>query len=159
MKRLFIPSLLILTLILGACSTTNTPPQANLEPDPASTDEATSNFDSSTARTDNQGAIIFEVTPPNFTSSADALVFDIVLTTHSIELSMDLATVATLTTDTGVSVPATLWDAPRGGHHVEGKLIFPAIVDGNRLVEDAGKITLTIVGVDAPSRVFEWEPK
>lgn len=166
MKQLLIPALLILALILGACSATKTlrqaqddaPPQSDPNPAPTSTNESTPNLDSAT-RTDDQGAIIFEVTPPDLTVSTDTLAFDIVLTTHSIDLSMDLAATATLLTDTGVSVNSTLWDAPRGGHHVEGELIFPAMVDGEPILEGATKLTLTIVDVDAPSRVFEWELK
>lgn len=158
MKRLFIPALFVLALILSACSATKTSPQTDIEPDPASTNESTPNLDSAT-RTDDQGAIIFEVTPPDLTVSTDTLAFDIVLTTHSIDLSMDLATASTLSTDTGITVPSALWDAPRGGHHVEGKLIFPAMLDGKTILEGATKLTLTIVDVDAPSRVFEWELK
>lgn len=57
------------------------------------------------------------------------------------------------------TVQATLWDAPRGGHHVEGKLIFPALQKGKSILDGATKLTLTIVNVDAPSRVFEWQLK
>ena len=81
------------------------------------------------------------------------------MNTHTIDLSMDLATLATLHTDTGVSLVSTLWDAPRGGHHVEGKLIFPATQNGKPILESATKLTLTIINVDAPTRVFEWELK
>jgi len=100
-----------------------------------------------------------EITPLNLDNPSDQLEFDVSMNTHSIDLSMDLATLATLTTDTGIAVQATLWDAPLGGHHVEGKLIFPALKDGNSILEGATKITLTIVNVDAASRVFEWELK
>jgi hypothetical protein len=110
-------------------------------------------------RIDEQGAIIIEVTPLSLDSPADTLEFDVVLTTHSIDLSMDLATLATLTTDTGISVEATLWDAPRGGHHVEGKLVFPVTKDGRSILKGATKLTLTIINVDAPTRIFEWELK
>jgi hypothetical protein len=72
---------------------------------------------------------------------------------------MDLATLATLTTDTGVSVQATKWDATPGGHHVSGKLIFPATSDGKSILDGVTKLTLTIVNVDAASRVFEWDLK
>jgi hypothetical protein len=72
---------------------------------------------------------------------------------------MDLATLATLTADTGVMIQATLWEAPLGGHHVEGKLIFPATKDGKSILEDASKLTLTIANLDAASRIFEWELK
>ena len=155
MKRFLIPSLLILTLILAACSATPASLPSDSNPASASSGNSTAQFDSA-MRTDGQGAIIFEVTPLNLNAPAKTLEFDIVLTTHSIDLSMDLATLATLTTDTGVTVQATLWDAPRGGHHVSGKLIFPATVDGKSILDGATKLTLTIVDVDAPSRVFEW---
>lgn len=163
MKRFLIPSLLILTLTLAACSAAptslpsdaSTPLSAGPAPASASPSDSAPEADSAT-RTDEQGAIIFEVTPLNLNAPADTLEFDIVLTTHSIDLSMDLAATATLGTDTGLTVQATLWDAPRGGHHVEGKLIFPASVDGKSILDGAAKITLTILNVDAPSRVFEW---
>jgi hypothetical protein len=155
MKRFLIPSLLILTLILAACSATPAPLPSDAAPSPVSSGDSATQFDSA-MRTDEQGAIIFEVTPLNFNAPADTVEFDIALTTHSIDLSMDLAILATLATDTGVTVQATLWDAPRGGHHVEGKLIFPASVDGKSILDGATKLTLTIVDVDAPSRVFEW---
>lgn len=156
MKRFLIPSLLILTLILAACSATPASLPTDPAPDSVSSSDSAAPFDSA-MRTDGQGAIIFEITPININAPTESLEFEIILTTHSIDLSMDLATQATLTTDTGLTVQATLWDAPRGGHHVEGKLIFPASVDGKSIFDGATKLTLTIVNVDAPSRVFEWE--
>ena len=155
MKRFLIPSLLILALILAACSATPAPLPSDPAPAPVSSGNSAAQFDSA-MRSDEQGAIIFEVTPLNLDAPTETIEFDIVLTTHSIDLSMDLATQATLTTDTGLTVQATLWDAPRGGHHVVGTLIFPATVDGKFILDGATKLTLTIVNVDAPSRVFEW---
>jgi len=156
MKRTLLPTLLTLSLVLAACSATAA--QDEPQPDSVSTESSSPSSDSIT-RTDQQGAIIFEITPLNLDAPTDTLEFDVVLTTHSIDLSMDLATPSTLTTDTGVSVDATLWDAPLGGHHVEGKLIFPATKDGKLILEGATKLTLTILNVDAPSRIFEWELK
>ena len=155
MKRFLIPSLLILALTLAACSATPAPLPSDPAPASASSGNSAAQFDSA-MRTDGQGAIIFEITPINLNTPAETIEFDIVLTTHSIDLGMDLATLATLTADTGVVVQATLWDAPRGGHHVAGKLIFPSTVDGKPFLDGATKLTLTIVNVDAPSRVFEW---
>ncbi len=158
MKRILLPAILILTLVLSACSATSTPLQTDPQPDSVSTDSSSPSNDS-TMRIDQQGTIMIEVTPLNLDASTDTLEFDVVLTTHSIDLSMDLATLSTLTTDTGVSVEADLWDAPIGGHHVEGKLIFPATKDGKSILEGATKLTLTILNVDAPTRVFEWDLK
>jgi hypothetical protein len=166
MKRILLPAFLILSLVLAACSATLTPPPTDLQPVPVSTQgpdavsgESASPSNDLAARIDQKGAIIFEITPLNLDSPTDTFEFNVVLTTHSIDLSMDLATLSTLTIDTGVTVQATTWDAPRGGHHVSGKLIFPIMKDGKSILEGATKLTLTIINVDAPSRIFEWELK
>ena len=158
MKKLVIPILLLLTLAITACSAASPTLLSQPQADPVST-ESVSLESTSATRMDDQGAIIFEVTPLNLDQTGESLEFNIVLTTHSIDLSMDLAATATLTTDTAVSINSTLWDAPRGGHHVEGKLIFPASQDGKSILEGARKLTLTITEVDAPTRIFEWELK
>ncbi len=158
MKR-FIPSLLlILTLILAACSPVSSSDQTPPQSDPVSTESDSSSNDSATL-SDQQGAVTVNVTPLNLDSATDTLDFNVVMDTHSVELSMDLATLATLTTDTGISVESTLWDAPLGGHHVEGKLIFSATKDGKPILEGATKLTLTILNLDAPTRIFEWDLK
>ena len=110
-------------------------------------------------RLDEQGAVIFKATPLNLGTPADPLAFDVAMNTHSVDLSMDLATLSTLTTDTGITVQASKWDAVPGGHHVSGTLIFPSVQDGKSILEGASKLTLTIVDMDAASRVFEWELK
>jgi hypothetical protein len=158
MKRILLPAILILSLVLSACSASSTPPQTDPQPDAASTDSSSPSNDSA-MRIDQQGAIIVEITPLNLDAPTDTLEFNVVMTTHSIDLIMDLATLATLTTDTGVSVESSLWDAPLGGHHVEGKLIFPTTKDGKPILEGATKLTLTIINVDVPSRIFEWKLK
>lgn len=157
MKRFALPLLLILTFILAACSAA-TPAPLQTDPQPAAVSTETSQAEAGDlTRSDAQGAVTVEVTPLNLENPSDQIEFDVVLDTHSVDLSMDLATLATLTTDTGVTIPATLWDAPRGGHHVEGKLIFPATNDGKSILDGATKLTLTIVDVDAPSRIFDWQ--
>lgn len=111
----------------------------------------------SATQTDSQGAVTFEVTPLNLNNPGDTLQFDVTMSTHSVELSMDLATLATLTTDTGATIQAILWDGPTGGHHVEGKLSFPASQNGKSVLAGAKQLTLTITNVDAPERTFVWE--
>jgi len=112
MKRFLIPTFLILTLILAACSAISIPlppstaAQDDPQPVPVSTDSSSPSNDSAT-RTDQQGAVVMEVIPLNLGAPADTLDFDITMNTHSVDLSMDLATLATLTTDTGVTVQAT----------------------------------------------------
>ncbi|PKO16640.1 MAG: hypothetical protein CVU39_07400 [Chloroflexi bacterium HGW-Chloroflexi-10] len=108
-------------------------------------------------KSDAQGFITVDITPEILDNPEDVLVFDVALNTHSIDLSMDLAQHAILSTDTGKTVQAILWDAPRGGHHVDGKLSFPSVLDGNNLLIGAMSITITIVNLDAPSRIFTWQ--
>ena len=108
-------------------------------------------------RSDAQGAVTVNVTPLNLEDSGETLDFKVSLETHSVDLSMDLAALATLSTDSGRSVQAIGWDAPRGGHHVEGTLSFPGTADSQSLLEGAAQVTLTIQDLDAPERVFTWE--
>ena len=171
MRRFLIPTLLTTALVLAACSTASSSPQADPQLAPVSNTTATPTDDpaliptlfpnatgnSDMARIDEQGAVVVEVAPLDLGTPAETLDFYVTMNTHSVDLDMDLATLSTLITDTGISVQATLWDAPRGGHHVEGRLIFPATKDGKSILDGATKLTLTILNVDAPSRVFEWE--
>jgi len=109
--------------------------------------------------TDNQGAVTVIVKPIDLGDRDQQLKFEVALETHSVDLSMDLADLATLTTDTGLTVQAIEWDAPRGGHHVSGTLSFPSSVEGKAILEGASKLTLTIKDVDAPERAFAWDIK
>jgi len=172
MKRFALP--LLLTLLLTACASAQatpvptqlpTEPVSNLVPTPTDDPAILPTLFPNTAgsgemsRLDEQGAVIVEVTPLNLGTPADTLEFDVAMNTHSVDLSMDLAHLATLTTDAESTVQATKWDAVPGGHHVSGKLIFPSMQDGKSILEGANKLTLTIINVDAASRVFEWELK
>ena len=137
--------LLVAALLLAGCA-----------PAVSNPDQQTQS-ESPLTRTDSQGAITFEVTPLNLDNPGDTLQFDVSMSTHSIDLSMDLTPLATLTTDTGSTVQATLWDGPKGGHHVEGKLSFPLSQNGKSILDGAKQLTLTIKNVDAPERTFVWE--
>lgn len=170
MKRFVFPLLMLFLLVACAPSqAVNQPPTPVASPaldvtstptdDPAllPTLFPNSNGNGELSRIDEQGAVVFEVTPLNLGTPADTLEFDVAMNTHSVDLSMDLAALSTLSTDNGITVQASKWDAVPGGHHVEGKLIFPSAQDGTSILDGASKLTLTIVDVDVPSRVFEWE--
>ena len=173
MKRFALALLLALTLILAACAPQANPDSTQPPAQPDSAAMATPTDDpailptlfpntanaSDMTRMDEQGAVIFEVTPLNLGTPADTLEFDVSMNTHSVDLSMDLAQLATLSTDAGLTVQASKWDAAPGGHHVSGKLLFPSMQDTKSILEGASKITLTIINVDATSRIFEWELK
>lgn len=123
------------------------------EADPVGTDAQLAGAALSETLVDEQGAVAVAVTPLNVGQAGTTLDFGVAMNTHSVELSMDLASLATLTTDTGVEVAASSWDAPLGGHHATGVLSFPA---GDSLLEGAATLTLTLVDVDAPARTFTW---
>ncbi len=171
MKRYTFPLIVILALVLAACSTM----QVNVgsssgylksgsgpnNSSPASALPSGNPADNSAEliRTDSQGAVMVEVTPLNLQNPSDQIEFEVAMNTHMVNLSMNLAALSTLTTDTGLSVPAASWEAPAGGHHVSGKLVFPATQNGKSVLEGASQLTLTILKVDAPARVFEWQLK
>ena len=170
MKRFLFPLLMLLLLVACAPSqAVNEPPTPAAsraldvtstptdDPAPLPTLFPNSNGNGELSRIDEQGAVVFEVTPLNLGTPSDTLEFDVAMNTHSVDLSMDLAALSTLSTDNSIRVQASKWDAVPGGHHVEGKLIFPSAQDGTSILDEASKLMLTIVDVDAPARVFEWE--
>lgn len=86
------------------------------------------------------------------------LAFQVAMDTHEVELDgFDLMRLAVLRTDAGVEVAPTGWDAPKGGHHREGKLSFPATVDGRALLgETVRGMTIILRDVASPERSFVW---
>jgi len=162
MKGLHASALFALVPLVTACSALSAQPSAAA---PAATPGQTipAGIDpfappaGDLVRVDQQGAVIVEVTPPDWGAASDKLEFEIALNTHSVDLSMDLAALSTLRTDTGLSVAASQWGAPRGGHHLSGTLSFPANQDGKSVLAGAKSLTLTIHDLDAAERVFEWD--
>jgi len=163
MKRLQLPVLTALALIASACSAGSPRPAAaaaRAVSSPATTPAEVDPFArpaGDLVRVDQQGAVIVEVTPPDLRQSPASLNFEVALNTHSVDLSMDLAALSTLSTDNGLAIAATRWDGPRGGHHVRGTLTFTANPDGKSILAGAHKLTLTIRDLDAPTRTFEWD--
>ncbi len=144
MKR-FVPFLfLLVSILLAACSSSQT-------------DLATEIVENQMTQIDNQGAVTVSATPYDLEQPGIPWKFDISMETHSVELDMDLATLSTLTTDTGISILPSLWDAPRGGHHVSGTLSFPTSQDGKSVLDGAKQLTLTITGIDNATRTFTWD--
>ncbi|MCL4870062.1 MAG: hypothetical protein KJ063_13945 [Anaerolineae bacterium] len=153
MKHRYAPWWLLLPiLLLVACQGTTSGP--NL---PLATDNEPDSATTYATLEDTQGKVTVVVKPLNLDGSAETIDFEITLDTHSVDLSMDLATMSSLTTDNGRQMVATGWDAPQGGHHVSGVLSFPAIVDGAAWLKGATTLTLTLRDVDVPERVFIWK--
>jgi len=149
---------LVLGLILAGCTGSVAQSSAsNQTSKPLDSETAQQIVLPETTLTDMQGAITVDVTPLNSSSARNSLNFSVSLNTHSIDLSMDLASLAALSTDNGRTVQAILWEAPRGGHHVAGTLTFPALMNGQPLLDGATTLTLTIQDLDASERVFTWD--
>jgi hypothetical protein len=105
------------------------------------------------------GQVTIEVT---WHGPSAGLVFDVAMDTHSVDLDgYDLAQLALLRTDEGVEVKPGGWDAPPGGHHRSGALMFPdKAPDGRSVIGPTTKsIELVIHEVaGVPERVFRWTP-
>lgn len=149
-------------LVLAACSpraaTPDGSPESPSQPVstiPAGIDPFASG--SPLARVDSQGAVVVEVAAPDLRAASGDISFEVSMNTHSVDLSMDLAALSTLSTDLGMVVRASRWEATRGGHHVNGQLIFPATKDGVSILDGASRVTLSIENVDAGLRIFEWD--
>jgi hypothetical protein len=138
----------------------NSPPATEFPvPSATPTTAATSNPlppEEGLTRTDDQGAVVVDVTPANLTNPAETIDFEVGMNTHSIDLSMDLVKLATIRTDTGLTAAPLAWDGMLGGHHVSGNLKFPSRVDGKNLLDGASVLILIIQNVDAPERTFSW---
>ena len=152
MKRIIL--ILLVSILLAACAPTQ--PSAPADQSPSNTSIPVSGS-SDLVRTDSQGAVTITVTPQNLDKPGDTLKFDIGMSTHSVDLSMDLTTISTLKTDTGITLQPTTWDAPKGGHHIDGALSFPATKDGKSILDGAKTLTLTITGIDNATRTFTWD--
>ena len=109
------------------------------------------------SREDSQGSVTVVLTGKNVNAESDTLEFDVVMDTHTVELDMDLTPLATLTTDTGISVDGLAWSTAESGHHVTGMLSFPASLDGVSILEGATELTVTIRDIDAAERIFTWQ--
>ncbi len=159
-------SLLSISLLLAACGSINSfPATETTSADTTDQEQAQTVPEKDSgfswlvgqSRADAQGAVSVTVTGKNVAAGMDVIEFDVALETHSVDLNMDLAALSTLSTDAGLSVNGLVWDGPLGGHHVSGTLSFPATVNGNPVLDGANRLTLTILNVDAPERIFTWQ--
>lgn len=149
-------TLTIVMIALVACSNTGIPPAS---PQPITTTQSLSTSGGipiELKRTDSQGSVEFVIVPINLNTPSETIDFSVVMDTHSVELSWNLAAQSVLTTNTSVEVRGVEWPVGKG-HHVEGTLKFPTkTTDGKLLLDGAKKLTLTIKDAGAPTRVFEW---
>lgn len=138
----------LISLLVAGCTgaATSPGPAASAPASPGATD-----FEPS--QTNEAGQVTVEV---SWDGPAAGAVFDVKLDTHSVDLDgLDLSD-AELTNDRGDSLAAVPWEAPKGGHHREGRLAFQG--DASTFFADAQWIELTFSGVGGvPERVLRWE--
>lgn len=111
-----------------------------------------------TTKTNEAGSVTLKATWPG---PGAGLAFTVVMDTHSVDLdAVDLGRSAMLRLDQGREVAPTGWDAPKGGHHREGKLIFPDKgADGAPVIgPDTRVVELVIRDVaGVPERTLRWD--
>lgn len=89
-------------------------------------------------------------------------IFDVVMDTHAVDLDgYALTQLAVLRIDEGREIQPIGWDAPKGGHHRQGRLTFPTTAaDGSPLILPGTRsielVVRDVAGV--PERVFRWTP-
>ncbi len=93
--------------------------------------------------------------PRDVSAGATALTFEIVLETHSTDLSDDLMSTASLAGPGGAAQRATGWEGdPPGGHHRKGLLRFVPL----KPRPDVLVLTIMRPGESKP-RTFQWPIK
>lgn len=100
-------------------------------PQTAAPDATSTPAQAGAAQTGQLGAIEVKATPPDLSNiQGDTIDFTIDLNATGVDLSFDLAELATLSI-AGHAMPATAWEvAYDHGHHVNGVLKFPAHMSG-----------------------------
>jgi len=105
------------------------------------------------SRIDDQENVTVTITPIAIDLSSETAEwkFDVVLSTHSVELDQDMVQVAALVDDGGNEYKPLRWEgAPAGGHHREGLLIFSPVAPYPR------NLKLIVNDVGGAQRLFEW---
>ena len=90
------------------------------------------------------GAVTVEITPLNSTE------YEVVFNTHSVELDFDFTKIIKLEDNLENIYDAKTWSGGRGGHHLQGEIVFPDI---NTEAQD---VTITISGIENKLLSFEW---
>lgn len=109
--------------------------------------------DSLESVSNNEGEVEVRVTPESLSEELGFWDFDVVLETHSVELSYNLDKISFLVDGAGKTFRAVSWEGdPPGGHHRTGMLRFERLSPRPKIVK------LKMEGVGGVSqRVFSWE--
>ncbi|OHA90910.1 MAG: hypothetical protein A2665_02175 [Candidatus Zambryskibacteria bacterium RIFCSPHIGHO2_01_FULL_46_30] len=103
------------------------------------------------SKTDDQLAVTVTVSPLDISLQSKEWKFNIVMSTHSVELDQDMIKIAVLVDDSGKEYSPIRWEgAPAGGHHREGILFFAPITPYPQ------HLTLSIKDIGGVQRSFSW---
>ena len=106
------------------------------------------NFES---KTDDQASVTVTITPSDLDVESEEWKFDVVISTHSVELDQDMTKIAVLIDDSDNEYSPVRWKgAPAGGHHREGTLIFASIAPYPQ------DLKLNIKNIGDVQRLFSW---
>lgn len=112
------------------------------------------------ARSSNGGNVTIQVSWEN-AGDPGPVTFSVAMDTHSVELDgYDLGRLAVLRNDKGQEVKPDRWDAPPGGHHRSGLLVFPEEDGSGKPLVGIGVGVLELVIRDVAGvkeRVLRWE--
>jgi len=103
------------------------------------------------SKVDDQTSVTVTVTPSDLSAESGEWKFDIVMSTHSVELDQDMTKVAILVDDFDKEYSPIRWEgAPAGGHHREGVLIFAPVAPYPQ------DLKLNIKDIGGVQRLFSW---
>ena len=98
----------------------------------------------------NLGKVEVAATPLTLKAN-QPIVFELALTTHSVELNYDFTQVIAAGDDRGNSYPAVNWSGGSGWHHLEGEITF------DRLKPGARQLKLIFTDIDQKGGELSWE--
>jgi len=143
-------------IILTGCSSRFVSPSKEITPAGQTPSPALVSQAPTQVRSSSEGAVTIDVGWDD--KKATQLEFSVVMNTHSVDLDQyDLGKLTVLQDDSGNKYQPLSWQAPAGGHHRSGMLIFP-LPDSVRQGK-AKYFEIVIRDVDSiKERVFRWEP-
>lgn len=154
-KNVITVSVLVLACIGGFLVFYNPKPARAPAPDSnpiQSNSDVSNSLQKWESKIDEQANVTVTVTPSELGAESKEWKFDIVMSTHSVELDQDMTKVAVLIDDSGKEYSPVRWEgAPIGGHHREGILIFNKITPASKSIE------LKISNIGAVVRTFDWQ--
>jgi hypothetical protein len=103
------------------------------------------------SKIDDQASVTVTITPSDLGVESKEWKFNVVMSTHSVELDQDMTKVAVLVDDFDKEYSPARWEgAPAGGHHREGALIFTPIIPYPQ------HLKLNIKDIAGVQRSFSW---